>query len=34
MLLSWLNYQEEGPAFMNEVLPLIEQAGLRSACKR
>jgi alkanesulfonate monooxygenase SsuD/methylene tetrahydromethanopterin reductase-like flavin-dependent oxidoreductase (luciferase family) len=30
MLLSWLNYQEEGPAFMTEVLPLLEQAGLRA----
>lgn len=30
ILLSWLNYQEEGPAFMREVLPLIEQAGLRA----
>lgn len=29
MLLSWLNYQDEGPAFMEQVLPLIEQAGLR-----
>jgi dimethylsulfone monooxygenase len=30
VLLSWLNYQDEGPAFMQEVLPLMEQAGLRA----
>jgi alkanesulfonate monooxygenase SsuD/methylene tetrahydromethanopterin reductase-like flavin-dependent oxidoreductase (luciferase family) len=30
VLLSWLNYQEEGPAFVREVLPLMEQAGLRA----
>jgi alkanesulfonate monooxygenase SsuD/methylene tetrahydromethanopterin reductase-like flavin-dependent oxidoreductase (luciferase family) len=34
MLLSWLNYQDEGPAFMREVLPLLEQAGLRKAASR
>jgi FMNH2-dependent dimethyl sulfone monooxygenase len=34
VLLSWLNYQEEGPAFMTEVLPLLEQAGLRAPVGR
>ncbi|HEY0580721.1 MAG TPA: LLM class flavin-dependent oxidoreductase, partial [Chloroflexota bacterium] len=34
VLLSWLNYQEEGPAFMTEVLPLMEQAGLRAPAGR
>jgi dimethylsulfone monooxygenase len=34
ILLSWLNYQQEGPAFMREVLPLVEQAGLREPTRR
>jgi len=28
-VLSWVNYQEELPQFVAEVLPLLEQAGLR-----
>jgi alkanesulfonate monooxygenase SsuD/methylene tetrahydromethanopterin reductase-like flavin-dependent oxidoreductase (luciferase family) len=29
--LSFVNYQEELPQFINDVVPLMEQAGLRRA---